>query len=568
MLYLESRIDTVKNEAIKNLNNPISDTADNQLISDNLERIIEEINKFTEGRLKIYKEECLKKSPFLKEIEHCKNLTSLIETNIISNQGDLSGFYGLAESCLNSKVLNTEKDIVYKLNKLTFYGSSNSSEIENCTSQLQAIRLAMLSMVEEAFNAKEQMFENFFICLYEEELKRFIEFLLMLLKASNAAALDVGDILSNEYDKCDLLTDKEKFFIEGMNEYLNSTAGAMMADELESLNVKDSIYQLTEDLEKQFKGRSSGEKDKNQYSFKSRKIDSITSCLAFISKNQFLIELINKLGRDLGLDNRSNNMADDKRETRESVNHNLKENLTGICLSDDIEYAFPQELSLLTENSTSIIFDLKFIEKRIQCFDLEGISLKNCKIHKQSKSYESQRGPVIICYDTSGSMKGYPEKVAKAVVMVLALRCLKEKRCAYLINFSTAISTFLCSFSDNHNQTLDDLKKFLLVSFNGNTDLDEALNESIKIIRDNPTFNKSDFLCITDSFFDCNAAHFKKEFNKLRKNNGTRFYELIIGNDYIEHKDLFDEEYHLEDPTVKECNSIIDIDRELAKLLR
>ena len=128
-----------------------------------------------------------------------------------------------------------------------------------------------------------------------------------------------------------------------------------------------------------------------------------------------------------------------------------------------------------------------------------------------------------------------------------------------LINFSTAISTFLCSFSDNHNQTLDDLKKFLLVSFNGNTDLDEALNESIKIIRDNPTFNKSDFLCITDSFFDCNAAHFKKEFNKLRKNNGTRFYELIIGNDYIEHKDLFDEEYHLEDPTVKECNSIIDI---------
>lgn len=171
MLYLESIIDTVKNEAIKNLNNPISDSADNQLISDNLERIIEEINKFTEGRLKIYKEECLKKSPFLKEIEHCKNLTSLIETNIISNQDELSGFYGLAESCLNSKVLNTEKDIVYKLKKLTFYGSSNSSEIENCTSQLQAIRLAMLSMVEEVFNAKEQMFENFFICLYEEELK-------------------------------------------------------------------------------------------------------------------------------------------------------------------------------------------------------------------------------------------------------------------------------------------------------------------------------------------------------------------------------------------------------------
>lgn len=64
MLYLESRIDTVKNEAIKNLNNPISDTDDNQLISDNLERIIEEINKFTEGRLKIYKEECLKKVLF------------------------------------------------------------------------------------------------------------------------------------------------------------------------------------------------------------------------------------------------------------------------------------------------------------------------------------------------------------------------------------------------------------------------------------------------------------------------------------------------------------------------
>ena len=44
-----------------------------------------------------------------------------------------------------------------------------------------------------------------------------------------------------------------------------------------------------------------------------------------------------------------------------------------------------------------------------------------------------QRGPFIVCVDTSGSMGGYPEECAKALFLALLKVAMDEKRGCYLL---------------------------------------------------------------------------------------------------------------------------------------
>src|SRR5690606_9820024 len=104
----------------------------------------------------------------------------------------------------------------------------------------------------------------------------------------------------------------------------------------------------------------------------------------------------------------------------------------------------PSELALLADPETSILFDLKYVESRLMCFDMQGIQRVQQHHHKEElRSVEeaAKQGPMVICVDTSGSMSGMPETVAKAVALFIAGKARQQKRACYLINFSTGIET-------------------------------------------------------------------------------------------------------------------------------
>jgi uncharacterized protein with von Willebrand factor type A (vWA) domain len=218
------------------------------------------------------------------------------------------------------------------------------------------------------------------------------------------------------------------------------------------------------------------------------------------------------------------------------------EEIVGIELGRDLANVIPQELALLSDLDVAILFDLKYVENRLMCFSKQGY--KN-EIFDESIEEEvtviddDKLGPIIICVDTSGSMSGAPENIAKAITLTLASRAVAQKRQCYLINFSTSIVTLDLS----PPKGADDLIKFLKMSFHGGTDVAPALEEGLRMMSDSG-YKRADLLVISD--FVINGLSSNTEaLCKMQKLEESRFFALSIGNFGMRHMNdsIFDQNW-------------------------
>lgn len=273
-------------------------------------------------------------------------------------------------------------------------------------------------------------------------------------------------------------------------------------------------------------------------------INQLKKWVEYISKNEGVEELCDMLGRLRTADKTS------KEEMVKSITHltqtvpdtDSNEEIVGITIGKDIEHALPQELALLSDPDTSVLFDLKYIEGRLMCFDMEGVSEERIEIEEKKLtkvSEEENLGPIIICVDTSGSMSGSPETIAKAVTLYMATRAINQNRNCYLINFSTGIQTLDLSGGLGLQKVIE----FLQMSFHGGTDATPALNEALKMMQ-MKEYKKADLLMISDFVMGSLPTQLKENI-KEAKNNKNKFYSLAIGNLFLESylKDIFDDEW-------------------------
>ena len=137
---------------------------------------------------------------------------------------------------------------------------------------------------------------------------------------------------------------------------------------------------------------------------------------------------------------------------------------------------------------------------------------------------ETKLGPIIICVDTSGSMHGTPENIAKAIAFTMAVRAKEQKRACRLISFSTDIC--VCNLSDQ--MTASSLVDFLKLSFHGGTDAAPALKHAVKTMEEN-AYNLADVLMISDFIMQNHNPELVEAIQKQR-GKGNKFYSLCIGN--------------------------------------
>ncbi|MBQ7166470.1 MAG: VWA domain-containing protein [Treponema sp.] len=138
-----------------------------------------------------------------------------------------------------------------------------------------------------------------------------------------------------------------------------------------------------------------------------------------------------------------------------------------------------------------------------------------------------QKGPVIICVDTSGSMSGAPERVAKTITFALAKKCLEGERGCYLISFSTGIEVQDLSVFDAAGG-LAALIRFLRNSFNRGTEVSPALKHSLELMQEKEWKN-ADVLVVSDMIMGTLTDDVVRQMKEQQKKK-TKFYSLVIGS--------------------------------------
>ncbi len=242
---------------------------------------------------------------------------------------------------------------------------------------------------------------------------------------------------------------------------------------------------------------------------------------------------------------------------------NSREEIIGIRLGRDLENVLPSELALLADPDTTLLFDLKYVESSLMCFDMRGIQTihRHVETEEERSTKESDKhGPMVVCIDTSGSMSGTPETVAKAVALFLAAKAREQKRPCYLINFSTNIATLDLSATVG----MESLLRFLQMSFHGGTDIAPAFEHALDRMEED-AYRNADLLVVSD-FIMSELPETSLERIKDRRLHGNRFHSLVVGNCYMTQrlKGLFDNEW-IYDPRSSSIRELVGFERRIVE---
>ncbi|MDR0630250.1 MAG: VWA domain-containing protein [Treponema sp.] len=222
-------------------------------------------------------------------------------------------------------------------------------------------------------------------------------------------------------------------------------------------------------------------------------------------------------------------------EPERLVEQASKGDLIGVRESDDLSSILPFEAALLTDEIAQWMFYQKFAAKKLLTYAYRQEFFSPPKtlpwIPQGRKGPETLKGPFILCIDTSGSMRGIPETVAKTLCFALLKIALKDTRDWYLISFSTGMKALHIAEtlqSPDLFQALDRLSEFLATSFYGGTNAGPALHQALDLL-ETQEFRKADVLMVSDFIMPPLDEPSLARIKAARERH-TRFHSLLIGD--------------------------------------
>lgn len=207
-----------------------------------------------------------------------------------------------------------------------------------------------------------------------------------------------------------------------------------------------------------------------------------------------------------------------RRQSMASYSHSEMHSVT---TSGDLQHMLPVESVKLQDETLKNLFFARWAEGKLLTYQLTG--------RNWAGGARKRRGPMVAMVDTSGSMHGAPEAVAKSIVLALARRMLKESRDVKVFLFSSVEQSVCIELTDMRKMAAEFLD-FLNYTFEGGTDFNTALREGLETLKERQ-YRNADILFITDGLSAVSDERVIAGLDEVKKANGTRLYTIIIGND-------------------------------------
>ena len=208
------------------------------------------------------------------------------------------------------------------------------------------------------------------------------------------------------------------------------------------------------------------------------------------------------------------------------VSHATRSDITGICEGNDLNSLLPLEYCYLAESSLQPIFFERFIEKRLQVIDYQSHEKQTINDKKTvgNEVSEEAEGPFIVCLDTSGSMAGEREKIAKSTLLAIAELTEVQHRKCYIILFSDDIE---CIEITDLGSSFDRLVDFLSQSFHGGTDLEPVITHALRKICEEG-FQQADIVTVSDFEMRPVDSILSQNIERARSKQ-TKMYAISLG---------------------------------------
>ncbi|MBO5289901.1 MAG: VWA domain-containing protein [Spirochaetales bacterium] len=358
-----------------------------------------------------------------------------------------------------------------------------------------------------------------------------------MVKSKNEKGDEIEFLKWKSADKLEILKrniilDLEQNLVERKSKWELAQIDSMRKEFLEKLYSKIYKFMKLESLLMPFIKNLGRLWDLSEGTFETSGFEILDTFAKLLENDESLQELAEILGKQ------SRAQSTFEKELRDKVviksewkpKNAYRGEINGLKYSNDISCVLPSELALLRNPATKKLFQLKFAQKQLLSYNYRTKEeLKKQETEQEEVSVEKKepKGPIIVCVDTSGSMQGTPENIAKTVTFALSKIAIEEERKCYLISFSTGIETLdLSDFSEG--ASIGKLVSFLRKSFNGGTDATPALKHSLEMLQRN-VYKNADVLMISDFVMDTLPTDLVNSIEEEKKKN-TCFYSLVIGS--------------------------------------
>lgn len=304
---------------------------------------------------------------------------------------------------------------------------------------------------------------------------------------------------------------REFMFSEKAGEAVDSVIGEKVAAKLEELiPILEDHLEMLEILSMLFPGRMW---DYSLQALHREYFENLEKYAALLRKSYALNEILEQVGR-IDLEYGSKKLQ---------LSPHSKSEVHSITFSGEIQTLLPIEAVKLKNPVLKLKFYADMLEEKLLTYQLRG---KNWNSNSAGKK---RKGPVVALVDTSASMRGAPEILAKAVVLAIARRMLRENRDVKVILFSSKWQTVEIELTDKKRMGKEFLE-FLKYTFGGGTDFNTALRAGLKAVKEEKTFQGADLLFLTDGASELSEKPLIREWNEIKAERKARIFSLIIGN--------------------------------------